>query len=335
MAALGECDELGKWKIVTKKRMKAANINLMAKLYRKPISPVSPPPFQVREKAIPNCISQLPAPPGWQSTPEQTWEVLVMASNTEINEAELKWKVLNGKVKTSIADAGASSSCGRPEVSECVKYRLDSDPFIATSRKSDKIFQYAGGKISAADKIKQLTFKVREGSKDGHMIPGIQNNLLSTTQFSKTQYIKIFDEEEVNIYDATNTEIKTTKGAVLRGWRLPYKGLWRIQLDKNAISESNLNTKTVKAKEPLSKLLKIQPPTLSQSIDNVYKLKVKPELVRYYHAAAGFPTKPSWIAAINNKHYASWPRLDVTVMTRCVRDMDARSNMGYNQRRNY
>ena len=41
-------------------------------------------------------------------------------------------------------------------------------------------------------------------------------------------------------------------------------------------------------------------------------MKVNPELVRYYHAAAVFPTKPSWITAINNKHYASWTRLDAT-----------------------
>ena len=37
------------------------------------------------------------------------------------------------------------------------------------------------------------------------MIPGIQNNLLRTNQFSKAKYITIFDEEEVNIYNSTNT----------------------------------------------------------------------------------------------------------------------------------
>ena len=85
-----------------------------------------------------------------------------MASNAKIKEAELKWKVLNVKVKTSIADDGASSSCSRPEVLECGKYRLDLDPFIATILKSDKILQYVGGTIAAADEIKQLTFKVQE-----------------------------------------------------------------------------------------------------------------------------------------------------------------------------
>ncbi len=31
--------------------------------------------------------------------------------------------------------------------------------------------------------------------------------------------------------------------------------------------------------------------------------------MQYYHAAAGFPTKPSWLKAIKNKQYASWPGL--------------------------
>ena len=131
-----------------------------------------------------------------------------MASNVEIKESELKWKLLNGKVKTAIADAGASSISSRPEVSECGKYRLDSDPFIATSRKSDKIFQYAGVAIAAADKIRQLPFKLQEEAKDVHMILGTQNNLLSANRFAKAKYITIFDKEEVNIYDETNTEIK-------------------------------------------------------------------------------------------------------------------------------
>ena len=115
-----------------------------------------------------------------------------MASNAEIKVAELKWIFLNGKVKTAIADVGASSICDRPEVLECVKYKLDSDPFMDTSCKSNKIFQYYGGTIAVANKIKQLIFNILEEVKDVHMIPGIQNNLLSTNQFAKAKYITIF-----------------------------------------------------------------------------------------------------------------------------------------------
>ena len=41
----------------------------------------------------------------------------------------------------------------------------------------------------------------------------------------------------------------------------------------------------------------------------MYELKLQPKLVRYYHAVAGFPTKPLWLKAIKNKKYASWPGL--------------------------
>ena len=38
--------------------------------------------------------------------------------------------------------------------------------------------------------------------------------------------------------------------------------------------------------------------------------------ITYYHAAAGFPTKVTWLKAIANNHYASWPGLS----TKAVRD---------------
>ena len=50
-------------------------------------------------------------------------------------------------------------------------------------------------------------------------------------------------------------------------------------------------------------------PPKPDSIANVYELKTQPELLRYYHVAAGFPTKPTWLAAIRNNHYKSWPGL--------------------------
>ena len=88
--------------------------------------------------------------------------------------------------------------------------------------------------------------------------------MLSTNRFSKEKYITIFDEEEVNIYNATNKEIKTTRGSILRGWRLPDKGLWHIPLEDNVTAKSNLNTKNVIVNEPPSNLLTIQPPPLLQ-----------------------------------------------------------------------
>ena len=51
-------------------------------------------------------------------------------------------------------------------------------------------------------------------------------------------------------------------------------------------------------------------------------MKVNPDLVRYYHAEEVLPTKASWISAINNNHYASWPGLDATAVAKYFPESD-------------
>ena len=81
--------------------------------------------------------------------------------------------------------------------------------------------------------------------------------------------------------------------------------LRRVPLVKNVL---NTNTDTILCDRCPTEFLPDRPPP-NEAIHNVYELKTQPELVRYYHAAAGFPTKPSWLKAIKNKQYASWPGL--------------------------
>ena len=38
-------------------------------------------------------------------------------------------------------------------------------------------------------------------------------------------------------------------------------------------------------------------------------MNTKKEIVEYYHAAAGWPVKKTWIVAIQRNAYASWPGL--------------------------
>ena len=60
----------------------------------------------------------------------------------------------------------------------------------------------------------------------------------------------------MNIYNTTNKEIKTTRRAVLRGWRLPDEGLWRTPIKNNVTDDSNLNSKTAIVNKPPSNLLR-------------------------------------------------------------------------------
>jgi len=57
---------------------------------------------------------------------------------------------------------------------------------------------------------------VRQPAKDVHIIPSIESNsLLSTAKFSEAGYITVFDNEEVNIYDAHDTKLIVSRGAIL------------------------------------------------------------------------------------------------------------------------
>ena len=93
----------------------------------------------------------------------------------------------------------------------------------------------------------------------------------------------------------------------MKGWRVPKEGVWRFPL---------LPTEGAPAfdsQHSPQEILRAQPPPLPDNILNVYDLKTNPELIRYYHAATGFPTKPTWLKAIKNGHYKSWPGLDRTI----------------------
>ena len=70
---------------------------------------------------------------------------------------------------------------------------------------------------------------MQEPAQELRITPGITENLLlSTSKFAATNYITIFDKEEVNIYDANDTIITVSRGAILRGWMDTKSNLWRI-----------------------------------------------------------------------------------------------------------
>ena len=127
--------------------------------------------------------------------------------DNECNDDEMRQAVFNGTVPTAIADAGASAHAVQTSISTCGKYKLGTDPFIPTGKKSSKIFAMPLGNIAPAEDIKRLPFNIRHPADEVHTVPGIKHNLVSMNQFAEAKYITIFDKDEVNIYDAINTEV--------------------------------------------------------------------------------------------------------------------------------
>jgi hypothetical protein len=185
--------------------------------------------------------------------------------------------------------------------------------FIPTGQPSHKVFQLPNGTRTQASNIHHLHHNVQQPAKDIQIILTIATNLLlSTAKFATAGYITVFDGKEVNIYNASNTEVIVTREAILRGWFDKTANLWRIPLLPLV---QNTNTNTFLVKKPPTEFLPDRPPP-SKAVHNVYKLKTQPKLIRYLHTAAGFPTKPTWIAAIKNKQFASWPGLTAKAVTK-------------------
>jgi len=193
-------------------------------------------------------------------------------------------------------DSGATSSVGTP-----------TDPFAKTGRQSNKIFRLPNGAREEAREIGELATNVRGPARDVHSTPGItKTSLVSTAKFADAVYTTIFDGNQVNIYDQHNTVITFSHAAIIWGWREPGTNeLFWIPLVPIV---RNNNTETILIKQPPSEYQPARPPP-QDAVFNVYELKTEPELVRYLHASAGFPTKPMWLRAVKNRQYASWPGL--------------------------
>ena len=80
--------------------------------------------------------------------------------------------------------------------------------------------------------------------------------------------------------------------------------MWRIPLVSQA-TENNIPI--VSTYQSPQDILRDAPAPPTDHIASVYGIKAQPEFVRYYHAAAGFPTKLTWLKAIKNGHYSTWP----------------------------
>lgn len=86
----------------------------------------------------------------------------------------------------------------------------------------------------------------------------------------------------------------------------PQKGPFICQVAPGALNFSHLGNPT----QHLSSKRHAQ--TIQPSLptaDSAYSIKTKRDTIKFYARMAGYPTKKTWLAAINRNAYASWPRL--------------------------
>ena len=226
--------------------------------------------------------------------------------NESVNSLDKTFKPLSAhKIESkptkesAIIDSAASSSC-------CpTRAKIKS-----TGRRSTKAFAVPTGQIAVAGEERELPHNLRAPANVCHEVPSMeQDTLLSVPKLVDAGYTPILTKEGVEVYNTSDIKFKVSKEAVLRGWREPESGMWRIPLEEgvNVTNVENVNTQTIISRESPATLLDFK--NTEEFMCNLHELRKKPEIVRFLHAAAGFPTKRTWLRAIKKGFYLTWPGL--------------------------
>jgi hypothetical protein len=65
--------------------------------------------------------------------------------------------------------------------------------------------------------MNKLYNKLRDPAQSVHIVPQVQNSLLSTSKVVNADFIVIYDKQEVKFYDEKTTKITVSEEAVKRG----------------------------------------------------------------------------------------------------------------------
>ena len=102
---------------------------------------------------------------------------------------------------------------------------------------------------------------------------------MSVSKLADAGYTTIFHpcNEGVTVHDNDDFELTVKSPPLLQGWRQA-EGLWTVPLVDQAKVSPELD--------------------IAEQANNIYELPSTGEVVRFLHAALGFPTKATLLAAI-------------------------------------
>ena len=178
--------------------------------------------------------------------------------------------------KSMVLDSGATSHFVRAS---------DNLPALGPSNKIVGLPN--GAKIEATHTARLPFNALTNTAREAHVLPAlISHSLISVPKLADEGYTTVFldGQKGVVVYKANDIVFTARTKPVLQGWR-DLSGLWKI----NDSQQAN--------------------PAATHTINNVYDLPSTATAIRFLHAAAGFPVKSTWIAAVKNGHYATWPTL--------------------------
>ena len=158
---------------------------------------------------------------------------------------------------------------------------------------SSKTVSTANGQLMRATMTALLPLtQLRAGAREAIVIPELKQALMSVKQLADQGYTTIFHPhlEGVTVHDNDGFKLVISKPPLLQGWR-EKGGLWTV-------------------------------PLAEEKAFNIYELPSTKEVIRFGHAALGFPTKPTLLEAIRNKNLVTFPGMSAENVNKLFPDSD-------------
>jgi hypothetical protein len=168
--------------------------------------------------------------------------------------------------------------------------------FIDTGFLSEKIFMLPDKTTIKATRRMQLRHNLRPEASEMNIVTNLHSTLISMPKMADGGYIVVFETSEARIYDGMTTTIMVLIDPLLVALRCADTGLWKLDLDYKVLGHE-------------------YPDQFIAGVDvanAIFDLPDNCQILTYYHAAAGFPTKETFLSAVRAGNFATWPGLTTT-----------------------
>jgi hypothetical protein len=214
-----------------------------------------------------------------------------------VNKVTVHWaqKVINRRLqKMGILDTGATSGAAPEE---------DEDAFEDTGKLSKKMFLFPDKCTNKATKKMRLKHKLCPAVREMNIVPGLHLTLVSVPKLVDAGYRTVFSKKGAAIYDDHTTTITADRPPILKADRCNLTGLWKLLPHPEGIAAN-------------------QEPPHDEAINIIFNLPSARQNFLWYQVVAEFPPKETFIKAVCNGNYATWPKLTVQLIHKYMPDLD-------------
>ncbi len=148
----------------------------------------------------------------------------------------------------------------------------------------------------------RLKHNLRAGAGEMNIVPNLHSSLISVPKMAEHGYIAAFDKNKARIYDGTTTIIMASGDPIIIAPRCEDTGLWKMNL--------NLDYEILGRKSSDQFIAGVD------VANAIFDLPNSRQLLMYFHATAGFPTKEPFTDAVRASNYAAWLGLTTTLISK-------------------